>query len=565
MNGPTDVRSITSTTPSSTAKRPASSGRTDTALPLDRPVTEVAPARGRGTTDRIISGIDLIDYGAGGLLPNKVYIVKGGVGVGKTLLGLQFLTRGLEHQEPGILITDQKPENVIAQARSIGFPIEEAIKRNQLAILNPSGRYFELVESPADVQAIVEELGDYIKRIGAKRLVVDPIYTLINTQYSSHFALMVTQSLLNALEDLPTTTLLVAGDEDNAELNPIIRMLEHNAQGVVSLSQDQATGGRIMRLPKLRHASTENLSAHYRILNGRGIMNYRGEGEQVVDVTKPWEETGQISRKVLIIGAQPETIRRVKESLGNSYDVQAESDLKNGVERARREKPGLVMLTPSRSAGAVSAILDLAQNSSSSIAFLSPAGNRQSDKVLYLRAGADDFITEPFTPAELRARVDALVRRSGRRLNIRDSGIASITAEELSSLGEEAPQTQIRSVITAASEDQVVFDPEFNERLKRNIATVSKFDTPFALYWIKSSEEDPELSQSLAKLCRQEDILCHNRNGEFVALLTGTDQNGVKGFENRLRDKLGRRFGSKKVTSGYKLYSAGEGSEATPH
>ncbi|HEV8661509.1 MAG TPA: hypothetical protein VGS96_23160, partial [Thermoanaerobaculia bacterium] len=300
-------------------------------------------------------------------------------------------------------------------------------------------------------------------------------------------------------------------------------------------------------------------------LNGRGIMNYRGEGEQVVDVTKPWEETGQISRKVLIIGAQPETIRRVKESLGNSYDVQAESDLKNGVERARREKPGLVMLTPSRSAGAVSAILDLAQNSSSSIAFLSPAGNRQSDKVLYLRAGADDFITEPFTPAELRARVDALVRRSGRRLNIRDSGIASITAEELSSLGEEAPQTQIRSVITAASEDQVVFDPEFNERLKRNIATVSKFDTPFALYWIKSSEEDPELSQSLAKLCRQEDILCHNRNGEFVALLTGTDQNGVKGFENRLRDKLGRRFGSKKVTSGYKLYGAGEGSEATPH
>jgi KaiC/GvpD/RAD55 family RecA-like ATPase/DNA-binding response OmpR family regulator len=563
MNGSSDVRSTTQTP--STAKRPASSGRTDTALPLDKPALEAGATRARGSTDRMISGIDLIDYGAGGLLPNKVYLVKGGVGVGKTLLGLQFLTRGLEHQEPGILITDQKPENVIAQARSIGFPIEEAIKRNQLAILNPSGRYFELVESPADVQAIVEELGDYIKRMGAKRLVIDPIYTLINTQYSSHFALMVTQSLLNALEDLLTTTVLVAGDEDNAELNPIIRMLEHNAHGVVQLSQDQATGGRIMALPKLRHASTENLSAHYRILNGRGIINYRGEGEQVVDVTKPWEETAQISRKVLIIGAQPETIRRVKESLGNNYDVQAESDLKNGVERARREKPGLVMVTPSRSAGAVSAILDLAQNSSSSIAFLSPAGNRQSDKVLYLRAGADDFITEPFTPAELRARVDALVRRSGRRLNTRDSGISSITAEELSSLGEEAPQTQRRSVISSADRDQVTFDPEFNERLKRNITTVSKFDTPFALYWMKSSQEDPELSQSLAKLCRQEDILCHNRNGEFVALLTGTDQNGVQGFENRLRDKLGNRFASNNVTSGYKLYGPGEGSEAAAH
>jgi GGDEF domain-containing protein len=82
---------------------------------------------------------------------------------------------------------------------------------------------------------------------------------------------------------------------------------------------------------------------------------------------------------------------------------------------------------------------------------------------------------------------------------------------------------------------------------------------------MKSSQEDPELSQSLAKLCRQEDILCHNRNGEFVALLTGTDQNGVQGFENRLRDKLGNRFASNNVTSGYKLYGPGEGSEAAAH
>ena len=565
MNGSTDARS--GSTNSTGATRSAGSSRTDMPLPLDAPVSEVGTnGRKNETSDRVISGIDLIDYSAGGLLAHKVYLVKGGVGVGKSIMGLQFLTRGLEHQEPGILITDQKPENVIAQARSIGFPIEDAIKRNQLSILNPSGRYFELVESPADVQAIVEELSEYVRSIGARRLVVDPIYTLINTQYSSHFALMVTQSLLNALEELPTTTFLVAGDEDNAELNPIIRMLEQNVHGVISLNADQATGGRLMRLTKMRHATTDNMSAHYRILNGRGIMNYRGDGEKVADVTKPWEETStsQISRKVLLVGAQPETIRRVKESLGKDYDVQAESDLKTGVDRARREKPGLVLVTPSRSMGAVSAIFDLARDSSSAIAFLSPSGNRQSDKVLYLRAGADDFITEPFTPAEFRARVEALVRRSGRRLNSRDSGIGSITSEELAALGEDksASTRKTRSVMSA-KEDQVSFDPDFDERLKRNISTVSKFDTPFALYWIKSHQEDPELSQSLAKVCRQEDILCHNRNGEFVALLTGTDQNGIRGFENRLDEKLGQRVGKKHVHRGFKLFGAGGGNEAT--
>jgi len=255
MNGSTDVRS-NSTTPNN----PSRSTKTDTPLPLDTPAQEVsgttprdaAGGNGANRGERMISGIDLLDYGAGGLMPHKVYLVKGGTGVGKSLLGLQYLTRGLELQEPGVLITDQKPENVLAQAHSIGFAIEESVRRGQLAILNPSSRYFELVESPADVMAIVEELGDYIKKIGARRLVIDPVYTLINTSYSSHFALSITQSLINALEDLPVTTLLIASHDNDAEMNPITRQIEQNAFGVIDLSHDQATGGRMMRLSKLR-------------------------------------------------------------------------------------------------------------------------------------------------------------------------------------------------------------------------------------------------------------------------------------------------------------------------
>jgi KaiC/GvpD/RAD55 family RecA-like ATPase/DNA-binding response OmpR family regulator len=569
MNGSTDVRSD-STTPAT----PTRSTKTDTPLPLDTPAQEVSgtttrKADGDGRADRadradrMISGIDLLDYGAGGLMPHKVYLVKGGSGVGKSLLGLQYLTRGLELQEPGVLITDQKPENVLAQAHSIGFAIEESVRRGQLSILNPSTRYFDLVESPADIMAIVEELGDHIKKIAARRLVIDPVFTLINTSYSSHFALSITQSLINALEDLPVTTLLIASHDENAELNPITRQIEQNAFGVIDLSQDQATGGRLMRLSKLSYASNDNLSANYRILNGRGLINYRSEGEKVADVTKPWEETSPVSRTVLLLGAQPETIRRVKEALGSEYQVQAESDLKAGVDRARREKPGLVLVSPSRALGSVSAILDLAQNATSSIAFLSPHANRQADKVLYLHAGADDFITEPFTPAELRARVDALIRRSGRRLNLRDSHMSSITPEEMSSLMNASESSPARKgpVMQSNGDDRVQFDPEFNERLQRNVDTVSKFDQPFALYWLKATDDDPELNRSLAQLCRQEDVVCHNRAGEFVAILSGTDQNGIKGFENRLNEKLGKRFDPKRIRRGYSLYNPGDSTE----
>ena len=527
--------------------------KTETELSLVPPALEITSSTATNA-DRMISGIDLLDYGAGGLLPHKVYLVRGGSGVGKTLLGLQYLTRGLELHEPGVLITDQKPQSVIAQAHSIGFAIDESVRRGQLSILNPSGRYFDLVESPADIHAIVEELADYIRDLGARRLVIDPIYTLINTFYSSHFALTITQSLLNALEDLPVTTLLIAPNEGAADVVSVLNHIEQNAFGIIDLSNDVSTGGRLMRLSKLRYASDANLLAHYRILNGRGLINYRGDGEQVLDVTKPWEESEEATRTILVIGADADAIQRIQQSLGPDYQLQSEADLKSGVERAKREKPGLILLTPSRSVAAVGAILDLAQHATSSIAFLSPAANRQADKVLYLRAGADDFITEPFTPAEFHARVDALLRRSGRRLNLRDGALARITPDELSALMNATESLPNRNAPVIRSDSS--FAPEFKERLQRNVETVSKLDQPFVVYWIKGVEKDRHLNRSLAQLCRQEDIICHNRNGEFVAILTNTDDSGIKGFETRLAEKLGKRVG--RIERGHSLFKPGE-------
>lgn len=41
------------------------------------------------------------------------------------------------------------------------------------------------------------------------------------------------------------------------------------------------------------------------------------------------------------------------------------------------------------------------------------ARSQETDKITGLMTGADDYVTKPFSPAELTARVDALMRRSG--------------------------------------------------------------------------------------------------------------------------------------------------------
>lgn len=50
------------------------------------------------------------------------------------------------------------------------------------------------------------------------------------------------------------------------------------------------------------------------------------------------------------------------------------------------------------------------------------ARTQEMDKVTGLMTGADDYVTKPFSPAELTARVDALYRRSGGAEKLMESG-----------------------------------------------------------------------------------------------------------------------------------------------
>ena len=47
---------------------------------------------------------------------------------------------------------------------------------------------------------------------------------------------------------------------------------------------------------------------------------------------------------------------------------------------------------------------------------------QEMDKVTGLMTGADDYVTKPFSPAELTARIDALFRRTGNDEPVEDSG-----------------------------------------------------------------------------------------------------------------------------------------------
>ena len=82
------------------------------------------------------------------------------------------------------------------------------------------------------------------------------------------------------------------------------------------------------------------------------------------------------------------------------------------------------------------------------------ARTQEMDKVTGLMTGADDYVTKPFSPAELTARVDALLRRMGENTPATHTGglyqpafLLDLTNRTLEKNGERVKLTQIEYAI----------------------------------------------------------------------------------------------------------------------
>lgn len=96
------------------------------------------------------------------------------------------------------------------------------------------------------------------------------------------------------------------------------------------------------------------------------------------------------------------------------YEVQGCLDGAEGIEMVRRERPDLVLLDlmlPGMSGLDICRALKTEELTRNIPIVIVTAKNTESDVVLGLGLGADDYIAKPFSPRELIARVQAVLRR----------------------------------------------------------------------------------------------------------------------------------------------------------
>ena len=163
-----------------------------------------------------------------------------------------------------------------------------------------------------------------------------------------------------------------------------------------------------------------------------------------------------MSRQILLIDDSESERAIVADRLERSgYDVVSAPDGRAGLRALYETRPDLILLDVVMPGIDGWKTLELIREVSEVPVIMLTALDAEIDRVRGLRGGADDYVGKPFGQAELAARIDAVLRRSGEKPTVRevyDDGTVLIdfAASSVTVRGEQVSLTPLEFRLLAA-------------------------------------------------------------------------------------------------------------------
>jgi two-component system alkaline phosphatase synthesis response regulator PhoP len=137
-----------------------------------------------------------------------------------------------------------------------------------------------------------------------------------------------------------------------------------------------------------------------------------------------------MNETILVVDDEPKIVKLARDYLEQSgFRVLAAGDGATALAQARRERPDLIVLDLNLPGGDGLDVCRALRRDSDVPIIMLTARVEETDRLIGLELGADDYITKPFSPRELTARVRAVLRRA--QGGVRQPGILRILDLEI--------------------------------------------------------------------------------------------------------------------------------------
>lgn len=216
-----------------------------------------------------IEGLD--DILGGGLTPNRLYVVEGTPGAGKTTIALQFLMEGAARGEQVLYITlSETADELQGVARSHGWDLSGIHVREMLPSpesLQPDEQYTMFHPSEVELSETTQRILDDVQKLSPRRIVFDSMSEL---RLLSGGSLRFRRQIL-ALKQFFSgrqCTVLLLDDMTNPQGDQQVQSIAH---AVINLEQNFSDYGSVRRrlvVVKFRGKDFRGGFHDYRIVRG---------------------------------------------------------------------------------------------------------------------------------------------------------------------------------------------------------------------------------------------------------------------------------------------------------
>jgi len=382
-----------------------------TSLPAHVTTAKADPIRAARRISSGISGLD--DMLGGGCIAGQTILVAGTSGTGKTNIALHFLAKGLELGESCLYFSlEEQGGNLLRHAQTLGLQLESAVEEQRLTLLSipgagiSEGQFLYLLRS-------------HLAEIKPQRLVIDPITFLNNVAVSPGNMQSTFQTMVHILRDAGVTTLCTS---EISEMVGEFKLNDSNLSYLVDtvillrLVEIEATIRKAIMIIKQRGSSHDRNLRELLIDNngvhiGEPFLSHEGI---LAGMTR--RRSGAEPTKILIVDDDSRMVELIKASFRDErVTLIACGDGESALRLSLTEAPDLVILDlmlPKLNGFEVCRNLKTEKATAEIPVIMLSAKGETESKVQGMNIGADDYITKPFSPQELVARVKMILRRA---------------------------------------------------------------------------------------------------------------------------------------------------------